>query len=205
MLDRLFAGDDSLDGLAGFEIDNIEANGFAEADIRITILSVDGEGKHPGFTHIFDLRDNLLVARVEHREHRFCAEKNVAAVEGDDAVVGLRANGDTVKKVSVLGIDDEEAAVFALVPPASRNEDFFAVGADARTIAAGVVSLFPKDFVRFQINAAEATAGGGVICAMIDRARRETAQAFLETRNRNSPHEFVLRIDVENQNPFSRT
>src|ERR1051325_471605 len=111
MFDGLLAGDDAMDGFAGFEIDDIEADGFAEANIGVAILAVDGVWEDTEFANVFDLEGDLFVTRVEHGQHSVGAEKNAAAVEGDDAVVGLRADGDAAEEISVFGVHDEEAAV----------------------------------------------------------------------------------------------
>ncbi len=130
---------------SGLQIDHIKTHMIAEANVADALLAVHGVREDAFFAYVVDLADQAIRGRIEDGQHRSGAEIHAAAVETHDAVVGLRADVDSLDEVAILRVDDENTAIVARIPPAGGYIELRAIHGDGGSVAARVVGLVPDD------------------------------------------------------------
>src|SRR5439155_15300543 len=68
MRNRLAAGQHAVGHVAGSQIDDIESDVFAEADIGVAVPAVDGKREHAAFADTADVAHQRVVAGPENPE-----------------------------------------------------------------------------------------------------------------------------------------
>src|SRR5207244_9927676 len=76
-------------------------------------------------------------------------------------------------------------------------------GRAARAVATEVVLALPENFLRLQIERAEAAIGGGVVNRVPLRIAAKPAQSLFE-RNLDPADETMAVVDVEDEDAFAR-
>ena len=117
MLDRRFTRENAVQDLALLQVDDIESDVAAKANVRDTILAVDGVRKHPALAHILDLADDAVVGSTEDRQRGLRTEEREVAIQTRDAVVGPWPDRDSPDELAVLRVHHQKATVLALFPP----------------------------------------------------------------------------------------
>src|SRR5438128_2483096 len=118
-----------------------------EANLADPVPAIHGVRKDASLAHILDLPDHAIRGRIKDRQHLSGTEIHPSAVETHDAVVGLRPDLDALYELAVVGVDDQITAILPRIPPAGGNIELLAIHCDRRSIAAGVIGLFPDDLL----------------------------------------------------------
>ena len=134
-----------MQNFAGLQIDYIKTHMIAEANVADALLAVHGVREDAFFAYVLDLPDQAIRGRIEDGQHCSGAEIHAAAVETHEAVVGLRADVDSLNELARLRVDDENTAIVARIPPARGHIKLPAIHGDGGSVAARVVGLFPND------------------------------------------------------------
>ena len=175
------------------------SNVLAQADVSVTIAAIDGEGKDAAFADAADVAHEGIVAGVINPKVRLGAEIRELTVEAGDAVVRLQTRWQALEDVAAFGVDHQEAAICAAIPPTGWDVKFLAVWRDGSAVAARLVEMFPENLFGLQVECAQAAAGGGIIDGVTFGVAAKAAQAFLENRNVNSPDEAMAVVNVEDE------
>src|SRR5262245_21576426 len=155
MTNRLVTRNHALQNLAGFQVDNVKADSFAQTYIRNGVRTVHGVRKDAVLAHIFYLLYHLFVNRVEDGEHRLGPQIDQPAIQTDEAVVGLRPYPNPLEQVSILGVDDKESSVLGLVPPSTGHIELLPVYRDRGSVGTDFIGFLPYDLVFFQVKGAD--------------------------------------------------
>jgi hypothetical protein len=118
----------------------------SEADESQVVPARHGVRKNSALADVLDLAHDLACPGIEHGQESLCPEVDELAVEASDAVVRLRADSNPLDERAVRSVDDEETAVVARVPPASRDENSLPVERDGGAVAARVVRFSQTTF-----------------------------------------------------------
>lgn len=199
-------------GRADFEIGDFEAVKFfsggdvadfeAEQAVEIHVAdragAVDGEGADEVAERadFFDDGVSFGVGDAEERGAQ-AGEITEIAVGAVDGVVRAGCGFDALNDGAGKGVDDMPVTLFE-----TWEVNDFAVGRQSEAIAAAGVGFFPEDFFGVEIEGGEGAGGGDVEAAGIGVGGKafyvERLFIFVEAREGNAFDEFVIVINVEN-------
>ena len=199
------AGEDAVQTLAARNVHHVESDVLAKADVGVTIAAIDGEREDTALAHAGHAAHEGIVARAEDVEVGLGAEVGESSVEAGNGVVGGEPGGEAVDHIAGRGVDDEEPAVGAAIPPAGGDVEFAAIGRDAGAVTAGVVLAIPENLLGFEVECAEAAVGGGVIDGVTFGVAAKTAQSFLEDGHIDAADEAMPVINVEDEDAGAGT